>query len=838
MTSIVVACLIAIAAAPAVAGVEDDVHEADKAFDQGDWKQAAAAYDRGIAKAPQQVSVEAYGKRAAIFILQKDYKGGLDFVAKAKTHYPNAAEIMEQESLLLWGVDKRDDAIAVAEKLVKVKPQSYANQQIIGEYYSTRDPVKTAAAFEAYLAHRPTELEQNDVLPRVRLGFAYLASARTTLADGDELHSQQLYTKAVDQFEYIQRKLGKRPNAQSNSDNGLCAAYSGLSKWDQAIAVCERIVQNPKLIDATGSVWFNLATAYLAKQQPKKARTAATEFTKVRKGEIRGLMLVGDTYFAENDWTNALDQYTRAEKLLKPNQPRDTIQLSIRLGKTYRRLPPPATGPNPNLDHAIAKLSAAFTANPSSLELATELGIAYVEAKQDVKATQLADRLIAGPDLAKATPDQHAAVLVLAGKSLFNQHKLKEARQRFEAAMAVKSTDLQIQHELIATINEQAFELAKDPKSAQAMLDQALALDPVSPTTLTNIAVLAIDHGDCDSALHALLKLKDAHGNDPVIAARLLGRAYLCAAKPDPKKAAESFALAEKEAKKSGEQLALAEIYTEWAPLIWDTDLNGAIDKLEVANQVAAQDPEIGPALKRNLAIALYRRGWRSMHDGKSTEAAADFERATRDPSVLRGTEPLAFDFSYAIALLDANRTSDAAKLFKGLSAKGNQATYLKGPYAKVGSQFFASYSTYRNASGPQRAQACGDLAKLEADIGGKAKELISSCWEMVALDEFRSGSVPGAQKALSTAEKSATPDQKRRITLDRAAIALDKNKLDELEGLGGNPPEALVDLGILYETLGKPKEAYDAWQRAKARGVNVRDLQKWIDAKKRLYGF
>ena len=37
---------------------------------------------------------------------------------------------------------------------------------------------------------------------------------------------------------------------------------------------------------------------------------------------------------------------------------------------------------------------------------------------------------------------------------------------------------------------------------------------------------------------------------------------------------------------------------------------------------------------------------------------------------------------------------------------------------------------------------------------------------------------------------------------------------------------------------LGKAREAYDAWMRAKAKGVTSRDLQKWIDAKKRIYGY
>src|SRR5262249_39104340 len=155
---------------------------------------------------------------------------------------------------------------------------------------------------------------------------------------------------------------------------------------------------------------------------------------KARKTEARGYILIGDTYFAERNWANALDQYLKAEKLLKPNQPHDQIQLSIRLGKTYRRLPPPPTGPNTNLGIAIDKLTIAFNANPTSLELALELGGAYIEGRQDAKATALTDRLIASFDQAKVNGENRAAILVLAGKSLFNQHKLKESRARFEAA--------------------------------------------------------------------------------------------------------------------------------------------------------------------------------------------------------------------------------------------------------------------------------------------------------------------------------------------------------------------------------------------------------------------
>ncbi len=835
------AAVVAIAPREAAAAVEDDLRDGDRYFERGEWAKAAAAFDRAIAKAPGQVSAEAYGKRAAIFIILKDYKGGLAFLGRAKARYPSAPEILEQEALILWETDRKDEAIKVAERVVAARPQAFTNQKLIGEHYATRDPARTVAAFEAYLQHRPADLEAGDVLPRVRLGFAYLGGARAAIADGNEARAKALFGKAADQFNVVQRKHGKRPNAQVNADNGLCAAYTGGGRFDEAVTVCERVIADPRRIDATGSVWFNLATAYLARKQHEKARRAAGEFVKLRKTEPRGFMLIGDTFFADRNWSAALEQYQRAEKLAK-NRPYEQVQLSIRLGKTYRRLPAPPSGPNPNLALAIEKLTSALAANPGSIELAIELGGAYLEGRQDARAIALADRLIASVALQKAPPDVQASVLVVSGKALFNERKLAEARQRFEAAQALRASDVTIRRALVLTINEQAYEAGKDLRAAQALLEQALAIDARSPITVTNLAVLALERGECEAARRELGRLESIRGHDAVLRARLHARSFLCGARPDPKRAAEALANAEKEARKASAGGTLAEIYIEWAPLVWDTDPDGAVEKLELAVQTVGRDPSLGSAAKRNLALALFRRGWRLAREGKAADAAADFERAVRDPGVLRGTEPLAFEFSLALALLDAGRAGDAGKLFKGLAARGNQAAYLKPPYATIGSQFFAAYAAYRSGTAAARQQAAAELGKLQASATGafadKIRDLIASSWELIAHDQWRLGQAAAAARSLAAADRYATGDLKRRVTMDRAALALGKGDLQTMESLAGNPPEALVNLGILYDQAGRPKDAYDAWQRARARGVVTRDLQKWIEAKKRIYGF
>src|SRR5690606_29322698 len=126
----------------------------------------------------------------------------------------------------------------------------------------------------------------------------------------------------------------------------------------------------------------------------------------------------------------------------------------------------------------------------------------------------------------------------------------------------------------------------------------------------------------------------------------------------------------------------------------------------------------IAPAAKRNLALALFRRGWKNMRENKASDAASDFQRATGDLGALKGTEPLAFEFSLGLALLDSGRASEASKVFSTLAQKGGQGSYLKGPYAKFGAQFFRAYANYRSGTLQARQQAVNDLAKMENEPG------------------------------------------------------------------------------------------------------------------------
>lgn len=839
MRHLALVCLIVLAGT-ASADVTDDLRDGDRYFEEKEWKKAAAAYDAAIRSSPGQVAPEAYSNRARIYIILKDYKGGLQFVRKvAKAAHPDAPEVLELEALLLWATDDRTAAIAVAEKAVAKKPSLFSNQQIIGEFYAGKDTAKTIAAYEAYLASRPSELENKDVLPRLYLGNAYLDRGRTSLRVGKSDAALADYARATKEYETVARKHAKERFAQPNADIGLCAAYVGQSKFDQAIAVCERLHANPKHIDNKGSVHYNLGAAYLAKKLPQRARSAANDYLKVRKNEPRGHILIGDAYFQEKEWAQALSAYLQAEKLMRGGGDAD---LSIKLGKTYRRMPATGGGTS-NLTNAIEKLEAGAKAQPASMELGIELGGAYLAARRDKDALTTADALIGRKEFATAPPEVASDLYLVSGKAQYNQGKLVVARQRFEAAVALRPKDVQVRRGLVETINAQAYAAfqAKDNKAAAAFLAEAGRVDERSPMTSLNLGVLALDRGDCDAALNHLERLSGQRGYTMVYE-RLAGRAQLCARKPNKAKAAEHFARADEEAGKNQANLMKAEIYTEWAPLLLDTKLDEAVEKLDIAVRFAAQTPEVATAAKRNLAVALFRRGWRNIKAGKDTDAVNDLERATREPALLKGTEPAAFEFSYALALLEKGDNNEAGKIFKSLAAKGNQGAYLKAPYNTVGSQFFAAYTDYRTNAAASRQKAATDFTKISGGASGafatKLRDLIASSWEYVAYDHWRNGRTGPASKALENAEKYANDDIKRRIQNNRAALDLDKGKLGVLDGLRGSPPEALVNLGIVYEQSGRPKDAYEAWRQAASKGVQAKDLQKWIDAKKRIYGY
>lgn len=803
-------------AAPLARAQSQDIKEADELFERGDaksLKKAAKKYDTAIRKDPKGVAAGVYGKRAAIYYLQRRYQEGLDWIDNsALKQYPGAPEILAQKALMLWSLNKRGDAIEIADKVASQKKDAFQVQLLRGNYYAGRDPAKAAEAFDAYLKYRPSGLAEQDALPRLKLGLAYLKIDQAK--------------DAKFQFEAVAKQFRKNPRWVLNANNGLCAAYTRTQEFDRAITLCERIIEDPRNIDRTGAVWYNLGQSYLQKKQPRKARQAGLEFVKVQKAKAKGFMLVGDAYYLERDYDNALRFYKDAESRTSAS---DT-QLLKKMGQTYRKLG--------QAQLAVEKLEPAFQNNPDDVELGVELGETYLDdkIKDDTKAVGAVSKL-----MEKHT--DNAALRYVAARGLYNTGKYAQAKVRFMEAHKLSPNETKYRDGLVNTINLQAAvaHSSGDLSKATKYLEEAYDYHKRSPITNLNLAVVNIESGKCEAAMKYLGTLRKGRRESRVIADRLIARAYMCQKKPDPQRALKKYAAAAKGA--GSNNMLKAEIFAEWGAILATSDLDDAIDKLEFAHQVASVDPLRGPAIRRNLALALYRRGWKYMakHDGD--KALEDFEKATRDKSVLQGTELPAFDFSLALAYLDTGKPKEALKIFDSLGKVGKTGSYLQSPYDKVGTDFFSAYAQYRSNDVKSRRDAAREFTKLQKGAKGKfattISDLIGSSWQFVAAAEYRSGKSGPARSALKSAQRYANSKAARNIlTHNNEVLSMGKGSISAFQKMGKSPPEALVNLGIAYDRAGQPRQAYDAWVSARSAGVRNKTLEEWIDAKQRIFGY
>ncbi|HUH04950.1 MAG TPA: tetratricopeptide repeat protein [Kofleriaceae bacterium] len=847
------------APASARADMREDIKDGDDAYSDGNWKKAIAAYDRAIRNYPKQVAAAVYSKRASIYLIQATdarrnknedlaksiLEDGLKFIIqRAEATYPSAPEVLEQKALILWELKSKPDAIKVAEVVVKEKPDAFAVQRILGEFYAVREPERAIKALKTYLAERPESLEKGDVLPRLHLGFAYMSRAKATRRQ-DPAGSTKLAENAVGQFELLLQRHRKRQHAEVNANNGLCSAYTFIGKYDQAITVCEQIIQNPRNIDRAGSVFYNLGQSYLQNRQASKARTMGREFVRIRKTEPRGYLMVGDSFAQEGQWKQALEEYLKAEEYAK-NKSDVAAEIGVAMGIAYRR--------DNNLPLAISKLEAAIELDPDSPRLIVELGNAYLASGQDDKALARTEAAINANSFAAQDKAMQVDLLRVAGAAAYNLANVQgekkaldpeQARKHFEAASALNRKNVAVRIGLVRTINLQAYRAytGKDAKKAEVYLGEALEVNKREPMSNQNLAVLRIEAGDCDGARQRLAALSKAR-NYALTYNRLMARTYLCQKKADKVKAAEHFARAEKAA--GNANLVRAEIYTEWAPLLWDKDLDRAVEMLESAVQFTAQNPTLAKSANRNLALALFRRGWRDMRSRKAASAADDFARASRDPRVLKGTEPEAFEFSEALAQLERGDSATASKLFAKLAKGGKQGAYLKAPYDKVGAQFFGAYAKYRSGNAAQQRQAAsefqGMLGGAKGAFGSNVRELLAAAYEEMAASSYSAGKASQAASELASADKYASGASKRNIEHNRAVAQMgtkySKAIEETFDRMGTSPAEALANKGVMLDRAGKPKEAYDAWVQAKAKGARDRELSNWISAKKRIFGY
>jgi tetratricopeptide (TPR) repeat protein len=825
--------IVASSLAPRVAHAQQQ-SDCDKYFDAENWKLAAKYCDAEINSPGAAAAPATYQKRAFVFYRLKQVKDGIHWIETvAEKKYPGDPYVLEAKAVLLRVAGQADDAVKAAEGAVAKDPKRFLAQKIIGDYYTQpkfrgTKARETIAAYEAFLKLRPEDQSKGDGIILVSLGFAYMKLGVTE-------HNAEYHKKAEAAFDKALKINGNDSTVGPNAQKGKCAVLVARAQmegnnrlYDQAITVCEAVVKNRKGMRGDASPFYNVGTAYLERNQLDKAMAAANSYIQQNQNDFRGYLLRGRIYFRQDKYNEAEGQFSMANEK-SPNNP----DVGIARAKNYRKQKQPKK--------AIELLEKVASARPNDPDVVSELAFSYLENNQPTQAATSADRALKIAGQEKSVP-----LLALAGDAYYDAGDLPNARDRYTKAHDLNKTDARAKTGLVDTIVRQAYAKfdKNDIAGAEKILMEAYAVDPESQIVNFNLGVIAVDQGDWQNAVK-FLQVRLAKTPNDLPSNRLIAKAYLNLG--DAGKAGDFYGKAEALAKDPATRnnLVLSEVYTEWAPLLLAAGkTDDVVDKLELAEQYAANQPW-QKATQHNLQIAYFRRGYERWRARKYSDAVSDLEGATRYPANLSKAEEDAFGFALGLAYLANGDGGKALPIFQKYSKLG-VLPFLKPPWDKVGAEFFMAYTLYREGTPKGRQNAAVAFAALLPKTSGaiavKTKQFLRSSYEYIAFDSFNNGDVKGAQAALKKADGYAGPTEKKVIDHNNAVIAMIAAKGAGAEGtfarLGDDPPEALLNLGIIKDQNGDAKKAFDLWVAAKAKGVRSAKLDDWIDAKKRIFNF
>lgn len=300
--------------------------------------------------------------------------------------------------------------------------------------------------------------------------------------------------------------------------------------------------------------------------------------------------------------------------------------------------------------------------------------------------------------------------------------------------------------------------------------------------------------------------------------------------------------------------------------------LDKAIDTLipvvkELSQSNNTENRELVKGGQRNLSLAYLRRGRLRLLDtemqisknGVSAAATKQAEDALND--LQRAIEIGSLESANhergnaeclaALAAVQAGQ-SKAARDF--LTRGKDNGCELVPPYNRLGTELIAAFINYRGSSAlAQREQLLKSLPKLQSRAGSAAESaplqkllrtMLFSTNLALAYDYHINGKTKLVGATLRNAQKSQvhTNEDDEAILAHNLAVA----EISEghsggaekvFERLGSRPPEALVNLGILYDRRGEIRKALDLYRKALERGARTGRLREWIDTKDRLLG-
>jgi tetratricopeptide (TPR) repeat protein len=278
-----------------------------------------------------------------------------------------------------------------------------------------------------------------------------------------------------------------------------------------------------------------------------------------------------------------------------------------------------------------------------------------------------------------------------------------------------------------------------------------------------------------------------------------------------------------------------------------------------------ADGKELIKAAQRNLQLLHLRRGKLRLSEvethisrsgvtaqttKESEDALADIQKAIE----LGGFEQKS-ELGYAQCLGSvAGAQANQFKTARDLIAKAkDNGCELVAPYNRLGTELISVFVQYRASTAPmQREALLRTLPRLQGKATGTdsgtllkvLRALLYSTNLALAYDYHLMGRSKLVGPTLRNAQKvlpqRAENDEDSVLSHNLAVADLIEGKPGGervLERLAPNPPESLVNLGILHDRRGEARKALDFYKRAAEKGARSAKLREWIDTKDRMIG-
>jgi tetratricopeptide (TPR) repeat protein len=426
----------------------------------------------------------------------------------------------EQLSQVFLDHSNAQEAISLLESFVQRAPSADLYDRLGDAYQQLQQPAKSEEAYRHAVAIEPDQTEHRRHLAQSLYEHAKYADALTEyqrLADlepesaNNHLRISEIYRR-LHQFDKAEQQiLIAKKMAPGNLEviYNEAAVYEAEEHYDDAVRVLSNAVADVKAESefaparrrSLGILYQLLGQLYRDEQNYPAAINTFQEMVRLGPEEdLRGRMLMIDTYRASHDLSHAFDE---ANKALNEH-PRDR-GLLISQALLY--------GENKQPELAAQTLQPLIENSPSDLEIYSNLAQVYTETRRfgdAEKAVRSAEKLA-------QNPTDKETVGFLMGGMYERQKKYDQAEQAFRRVLTLNPQNA-------PTLNYFGYMLADRGvrlDEAADMLRRALDIDPTNAAYLDSMGWILYKQNNLSQAETYLRKAVDRDSHDPTMLSHL-----------------------------------------------------------------------------------------------------------------------------------------------------------------------------------------------------------------------------------------------------------------------------------------------------------------------------